>query len=51
MQNKILVAVDGSETGNRAIEVAAKSAGEDQCEINGGSDQRINGKDQWDSPC
>ncbi len=26
MQNKILVAVDGSETGNRAIDVAAKSA-------------------------
>jgi nucleotide-binding universal stress UspA family protein len=28
MKNKILVAVDGSETGNRAIEVAAQAAGE-----------------------
>jgi len=28
MNNKILVAVDGSETGNRAIEVAAQSASE-----------------------
>lgn len=28
MKNKILVAVDGSETGNRAIDVAAQSASE-----------------------
>jgi len=28
MKNKILVAVDGSDTGNRAIEVAAQAAGE-----------------------
>ena len=26
MKNKVLVAVDGSETGNRAIDVAAQSA-------------------------
>ena len=33
MNNKILVAVDGSDTGNRAIDVAARSAGESGASI------------------